>query len=140
MKTLEDAIFALFANTSAITAAITGGLWKDEAEKRTEYPYMVFDVLAAPLDQGFGGWKRYTATVAFTLFGAGRQDQEDNIKLFTDTFDNVTLTIASGNNFDTIRLDEPLCEKARESDGTAIKDKQNTQVYQIITHYQFSVA
>lgn len=139
MKTLEDAIFNLFGSTSALATAIVGGLWKDEAPKRIGYPFMVFEILAAPLDQGFG-WKRYTATVAFTLAGANRDDQEANMKIFTDTFDGVTLTVVGGNNFDTIRLDEPMAMKATDSDGTEIKDQDNKQVYQIVTHYQFSVA
>lgn len=108
---LLNAIFAKQTGTPAIAAAFPGGFFRDLAPDGSSpgtAMYMVCTVVSAPQTLKYGGVQRADATIQFTAYGNEHNATGAAIKAFCDVFDDLILTLASGHNANTMRMNEPV--------------------------------
>ncbi len=116
MNTLEVAINAKFAATSALYNAFTGNtrgdgskaIYWDEADKGVTQPYLVLQQLSANTTSRYGGVLYSEPVIRFKSVAVGRRDAIANIELVIAAFDETILTLSSGRINNVTRLGDPV--------------------------------
>jgi hypothetical protein len=144
IHTLEDAIYAKAVATSAITTAFPGttvggitppvAFFSDLAIEGTALPFIVQTVIATPSTLKYGGVQRSECRYQFAIYaGGGKSAALLKAKTFTDVFDDLILTLATGKNVNTMRMNEPMARlESRDANGN--------EVWQATVEYEFVIA
>lgn len=133
MKTLLDAIYLQFTGSPTLTAAFPGGVHRDLAPENTANPYVVSTMVAAPSQAMYGTNRRADVYVRFSAVGVGHDATLALIETFTGVFDDSVLSLTSGQNYDALRVSDPVgfMEPKVNTDGD--------EVWRWTVEYRYSV-
>ncbi len=142
MNTLEVAINAKFAATSALYNAFTGNtrgggtkaIFWDMADEGAVAPYLVLQQLSANATSRYGGVLYSEPIIRFKSVAVGRILAITNIELVIAAFDETILTLSSGRINNVTRLGDPV---------TTMYPVQNTsgsREFESVVDYQYSLS
>lgn len=117
---LLNAIFTKLTGTTAIATAFPGGFFRDLAPDGSNpgtAAYLVYTVISAPQTLKYGGVQHAEVSIQFTAFGNEHNATGTAMKAFCDVFDDLILTLASGHNVNTMRMNEPVPSLDPEKDS-----------------------
>jgi hypothetical protein len=118
MFPLLNAIYSYFTTNTTLTAALPGGLHRDQVPEGTALPYAVSHVLESTIQYGYLGACRSTVTLRFSLFGVGHDASGTLAQTFVSQFDDHLLTLSDETTNDSVtRLTEPT-PKLHRHDAT----------------------
>ena len=130
MLSLLDAISI---KAATLSATFTGGYHRDRAPGGTTPPYIVATMIATPSQAMYGATRRGEDHVRLAAIGIGHDATLTNFEALTAAFDDAILTLASGQNFDSQRLSDPIGTLFGQVDG------DGNELWQWSAEYRFSV-
>jgi hypothetical protein len=143
MNTLEAAINAKGAATSALTTAFTGNLrgdgttWAvfwDMAAEGAVQPYLVIQQLAAPMTSKYGGVLFSEPIYRFKSVAVGRAMAIANIEKVMTAFDEAILTLTSGRVNNVTRLGDPVTTMYLPQNSAGATE------FESVVDYQYSIS
>jgi hypothetical protein len=133
MQALLDAINTKFTTTTALTSAFPGGYSRERAPETTAMPYVVSTLIAAPSQAVYGTTRHSQPYIRFSAVGIGHDAILALIETFCGVFDDVILTLSSGQNYDSQRVTEPVSLLEPSTDSN------NQEIWRWSVEYRFSV-
>ena len=131
MLALQTAIQSAFTASADLAAAFPGGLWTGIAPAGTAMPYAVMTTVAAPRSATYGGgWTE--PRLQFAAFGVDHDAAGAAMGTLTGLLDGALLTLAAGQLFDALRLDEP-------TDAAMPPGGDGRTAWRWLTTYRFAV-
>lgn len=119
MLALDTAIVTAFTGNATLTAAFPGGMYADRApERTTQTPYLIYTVIDGRSTKSFGNVERSDVTVRFQAIGIGKNATGQVMDTFTGVFDDVTLSINPGQNYNCTRQGRAIPSMWSEPDGS----------------------
>lgn len=137
MHPLTQAIKTKFT-AAGLLSTVTGGLFLERARNNPTRPFLVINVITAPLIDSYGHSTSYDATIQFSLHATGADAGMIAMKVVTDVYDDTILSLSTGTNIGVYRLDEPM-PMQEQSDKHLVEDPSLVEEWQIITQYVYSV-
>src|SRR5580698_4432711 len=107
MQPLLEAISTKFDADSTLTAAFPGGLWGEAAPEGTALPYVIQNVIDAPVTCFYGSASQTEVQVKLSAYGIGRDATLQKAEVLTAVFKDATLTLSSGQNVDARQVSDP---------------------------------
>lgn len=138
MQPFLTALVAKFAATTGITSLVTGGLHQDKAMLGTEYPFMLFHVLSAPTDARFGHIPSAPHLI-FILYGVSNTAVLTAMLAFTDAFDTWQGSLTAGEQFFTLRHNDPVPYRAPKSEVQLAGGADAESVFAAEVEYEFGI-
>lgn len=134
IQALLTALKAKFDATPALTSAFTGGWHLEEAPESAAYPYLVIQVMTAPVDSKYGGVRQGDVSIMFSAVSTPEQTDAGTLaELACQTFDEFVPTLSGGPAcFNMIRRDAPTPRLiGRDSAGRDVYEAQWVNEYAV---------
>ena len=133
MLSLLNAIFSSFTSNSTLTAALPGGLHRDQAAEGPALPYVVSTVLQSTIEYGYHGACRSDVSIRFNVFGVGHDASGTLAQTLVSQFDDQLLSLTDGAVNDSVtRLTDPIPKLHRH-------DASGNDVWEWSVTYEYGV-